>query len=452
MLTVDAPKPALQDSELKVHLQRLRQVDGRRNLLAIARTWLFLAIVLGGAIGFDQWRIANGWPWLYDVPVFFVAILCVGAGQHQLTALGHEASHHVLLKNRYLNEWVSDWLCMFPVFTTTYHYRLHHLAHHQFVNDPERDPNFAQLQINGHWSKFPMTRAHFWQEVRENFLPWNLISYMLAIAKYNAMGNESNPYAKRGGPRSNWAKKYGIYYIFAFAAVTTTLAVRKDVTLLLTIPPLMFAGIITFLALIPDTCFHHHRLQAAVSVRMISITRLTFITLAFYAMAWICYWTGPRVYLYGGVLWVLPVVTSFAFFMMMRQVLQHSNGDRGWLTNSRILLVNRFIRDSILPYGQDYHLPHHLYASVPHYNLKELHEILMRYPEYRDQALVVANVVVPKAGHEHPTVVDMLGPQYAPSVRHEAHIDNTVLDHIKVDDREEILKVVQASVERENVP
>src|SRR5205823_7166953 len=68
-----------------------------------------------------------------------------------------------------------------------------------------------------------------------------------------------------------------------------------------------------------------------------------------------------------------------------------------------------------------YHLPHHLYASIPHYNLKELHDILMQYPEYREQALVVANVVLPKQGHEYPTVVDMLGPDYAPAMRHAAH-------------------------------
>ena len=37
----------------------------------------------------------------------------------------------------------------------------------------------------------------------------------------------------------------------------------------------------------------------------------------------------------------------------------------------------------------DYHLPHHLMASVPHYNLKQLHEIMLRDPEYREKGVIV---------------------------------------------------------------
>ena len=87
------------------------------------------------------------------------------------------------------------------------------------------------------------------------------------------------------------------------------------------------------------------------------------------------------------------MVTSFSLFMMLRQVVQHSNSDRGWLTNTRVFLVNLFVRDSILPYGQDIHLPHHMYATVPHYKLRELHEYMMQFPEYRAEAIVVRGAV-----------------------------------------------------------
>src|SRR5947209_19649425 len=81
-----------------------------------------------------------------------------------------------------------------------------------------------------------------------------------------------------------------------------------------------------------------------------------------------------------------PRSTLFPYTTLFRSV-QHSNGDRGFLTNTRVFLVNLLVRDSILPYGQDYHLPHHLYATVPHYRLKQLHKLLMAYPEYREEAV-----------------------------------------------------------------
>ena len=38
------------------------------------------------------------------------------------------------------------------------------------------------------------------------------------------------------------------------------------------------------------------------------------------------------------------------------------------------------------PHSINYHLDHHLYANIPHYNLKKLNEILMQDPEYRAHA------------------------------------------------------------------
>src|SRR5438477_13016607 len=123
-------------------------------------------------------------------------------------------------------------------------------------------------------------------------------------------------------------------------------------------------------------------------MRAITLMRVTFVTLVANAVAWLAFAYGRFAFYYFVLLWLVPIVTSFALFMMLRQVVQHSNSGRGWLTNTRIFLVNLFVRDSVLPYGQDYHLPHHMFATVPHYRLRELHEFLLRYPEYRAEAVV----------------------------------------------------------------
>ena len=61
--------------------------------------------------------------------------------------------------------------------------------------------------------------------------------------------------------------------------------------------------------------------------------------------------------------------TSFMFFMFLRDVYQHSNADDGRLTNSRVFFTDPFTRWAVFVYGQDMHIPHHLFPAVPHYRL-----------------------------------------------------------------------------------
>ena len=69
--------------------------------------------------------------------------------------------------------------------------------------------------------------------------------------------------------------------------------------------------------------------------------------------------------------------------MSMTQVLQHGNADQGRFTNTRVFHVNWLIHWAVFPLGNDYHLPHHLFPMVPHYNLQKLHALLMQTEEYQ---------------------------------------------------------------------
>ena len=124
--------------------------------------------------------LRDGWGlnWAWNIPVTILAITLVGAGQHQLTGLAHEASHHTLFKNRFINDLVSDYCCMFPLFGATQHYRLQHLAHHQFVNDPIHDPDVSQLQTSGHWLNFPVSKKTFLMTLLRQLWIFGLIRYM----------------------------------------------------------------------------------------------------------------------------------------------------------------------------------------------------------------------------------------------------------------------------------
>jgi fatty acid desaturase len=92
--------------------------------------------------------------------------------------------------------------------------------------------------------------------------------------------------------------------------------------------------------------------------------------------------------------------------MILRQIVQHGNANRERFTNTRIFLVHPLISMSVFPIGNDFHLPHHLFPLVPHYNLRKLHALLMGVDEYRRDATVVRGYFLP--GEQPPTVVDLM--------------------------------------------
>jgi hypothetical protein len=65
--------------------------------------------------------------------------------------------------------------------------------------------------------------------------------------------------------------------------------------------------------------------------------------------------------------------------------------------------------------------------------------MLCRYPEYLRHAVEVHGYFVsPEKKKVHPTVVDVLGPEWRPG-KQRIYIDNSVLDGVEVDDRDAIL-------------
>ncbi|MSR30643.1 MAG: fatty acid desaturase [Gemmataceae bacterium] len=449
MATVELEHRKLNDAHLIQQLQILRQADNFTNLFYILRTYLFLTMILGGTIVFYYHRESWGLPWWTNVPISVMAIFLVGGGQHQLTGLGHEGSHHILFKTKKWNELASDWLCMFPVYSTTHFYRLQHLAHHQFVNDPERDPDVSQLVTSGHWLGFPATAKKFYGFLfKQLWLP-NLVKFMGVRAAYNATGTDKNPYVKKITSTNKWGIRIAMIYLFSLIPILSALVWWQNLLILAVVPPALLAFISAVYLLLSAECFQKARVHPIFSARATSIMRLTYVTLIFTSLAWLQAVVDPWAPLYYFTLWLVPIFTSFSFFMILRQVVQHGNGDRGWLTNTRVFFTNPLINFCVFPMGQDFHLPHHLYATVPHYRLRKLHEVLVEYPEYQAQALEVHGYIVsPEKPKVHPTVVDVLGPEYASKEFHGVHIDNTVLDGCEVEEKQIILQAGEEEVRK----
>jgi len=75
------------------------------------------------------------------------------------------------------------------------------------------------------------------------------------------------------------------------------------------------------------------------------------------------------------VLWVLPLVTVVQAILRLRAIAEHgaTTDFSSPLTAARTNLGPAWLRWLIFPHNVNYHVEHHLYASVPQYNLPRLH-------------------------------------------------------------------------------
>jgi fatty acid desaturase len=78
------------------------------------------------------------------------------------------------------------------------------------------------------------------------------------------------------------------------------------------------------------------------------------------------------------VLWVLPAFTVLQAFLRLRAVLEHGAVDdfTSPLTAARTNLAAAPLLWLLFPHHVNYHIEHHLYPAIPHYNLPEAHRLL----------------------------------------------------------------------------
>jgi fatty acid desaturase len=80
------------------------------------------------------------------------------------------------------------------------------------------------------------------------------------------------------------------------------------------------------------------------------------------------------------VLWVLPLVTVVQAILRLRAIAEHgaTTDFSSPLTAARTNVAPAWLEWLIFPHQVNYHIEHHLYASVPHYNLPALHAEMVK--------------------------------------------------------------------------
>ena len=431
----DKSEPADTAGRMRAEIRALMVRDNRTNWLYIGRVWFFIALAIAGASWAHGMIAAHGLGWAWHVPVAMTAVFVIGASQHQLGGVLHEAAHYMLFADRKLNERVGDWLAGFPLYTSVYHYRTDHLAHHQFIKDPERDPEIAQLRYGGQWLDYPVTHIDVMvMLLKQLWLP-NLLRYTLGRA-LSLLSDKKNPYVDPQRTGSRWPLILTVFFWIGVPLIVQPLSWSHFWLLAFVAIAAVWAASVTYFLFAPERAFPGGRIDPVIGHRDNAIMRMTFLALVYGALTAINVlrgddWGWRTFALY----WVVPLFTTFPLFLILRQWVQHGNADRGRYTNSRVFLVGPIIRYAVFPFGQDYHLPHHLYASVPHYNLKTLHEVLLKDPEYREKGVVVEGYFGrdnPVSGR--PTAISVLGAAHAPKNRERIYIDNAALDFADVND------------------
>ncbi len=96
------------------------------------------------------------------------------------------------------------------------------------------------------------------------------------------------------------------------------------------------------------------------------------------------------------ILWVLTSLTFFNVIFKFRSFSEHKAvGNQHELNSTRTTLPNWLERFFIAPLNVNYHLEHHLFPSVPFYNLPQLHRLLMKESVFRREGEIAHTYLGP---------------------------------------------------------
>jgi fatty acid desaturase len=135
-------------------VKELSLLEPAKALAATAGEWLSIAVAIALCTLF--WH-----PLLY-----VIAVMLIGARQHALIIMGHDASHYRYLPKRWQNELIANLFLMWPVFASVEGFRKFHSTHHQYTNLPNDGNRHiwythdAAGELAHDWV-FPKTRAGF---------------------------------------------------------------------------------------------------------------------------------------------------------------------------------------------------------------------------------------------------------------------------------------------------
>ena len=168
----------------------VRQRSDLVGILCVLHAWVVIGVAMA---------VYAIWP---NPLTFVAAVVVIGSRQLGLAILMHDAAHGVLMKTRWLNEWVGQWLCAYPTMAELIAYRHYHLVHHRRTQQAD-DPDL------GLSAKFPITPSSFRRKMIRDLT--GQTGYKQRKAQFlRSLGEKGQPLGERA--RFFW-KRIGRQYL-----------------------------------------------------------------------------------------------------------------------------------------------------------------------------------------------------------------------------------------------
>lgn len=291
-----------------------------KSLSGLSAAWSWFNILFNWGIMLGTMAVTI---WIDHWALYFPAIMLIGARQHAMAILTHDASHYRLFKSRWWNDTVCDVFCCLPAGISLKAFRGLHLQHHWYLNT-QKDPDFTAHQGDSDFV-FPMPRKRF----------LGIIARDLTLLHIRQAWKGRRGYSPFGVGRG-WRS-----WLMGKAS--------KD----------------------------EHSLTGQERARVLLVIAIG-IGLAL-ALPWHIVWRAA-------ILWFVAWFTMLSLCLRMRSAGEHLNvPNEHELNAGRTMVTSFWERTSFWPHGIGYHMAHHLFPSVPCFRLKQLHAGLMKIPVYAEK-------------------------------------------------------------------
>ncbi len=259
--------------------------------------------------------VALSWqylPWWGKLLICAAALVVLAGRQLALAILMHDAAHSSLFKTKWLNDYLVDWLCAKPIWNDLHKYRPYHVRHHAKTSTPD-DPDLSLV------AGFPATRASLLRKFLRDISGITGLKFVagrvmmdLGLIQWT-VANDVKKIPQEG---RQWQDYPATFIKNSYGAILT------NGVLLGTL------------------------------------------------------WAAGHPKLYG--LWALAYVTPFPLFIRIRSMAEHGGmpKSRSALSNTRTTRAGLIARALVAPVHVNFHMEHHLMASVPYFRLPKMHRML----------------------------------------------------------------------------
>ncbi len=268
------------------------------------------------------WAVLSAWTVIaacfallavFPNPLTFVAVVIVlGGRQLALAIISHEATHRTLFRTPWLNDFIGDWLCARLIWNDLPRYRQHHLKHHTYTGTPA-DPDISLI------TNLPTTR----QSLRKKF--FRDLTGQTGVRRIAAQ----------------FLMDIGVYGYTVAAEVTR----------------------------LPRNGRHWADYARAGLRNMWGVVLVNVLLASALAAAGVLwtYWA-----------WVAAYLTTFSLFIRIRSIAEHACLEQSadMFKNTRTTRAGWLARMTVAPIYVNYHLEHHVMASVPFYRLPLMHKLM----------------------------------------------------------------------------